>query len=74
MKVVKQAEAADLETGKFLMELGDPRVLPVIGKRTREHGGRRFSSTIRRTNADETGRPTNPDTRGMYHGEGGEAS
>ena len=31
-KVVKQAEAADLKPGKFLMELEDLRVLPVVGK------------------------------------------
>ena len=35
VKVVKQAEAADLETGKFLMELEDPRVLPVVEKDTK---------------------------------------
>ena len=31
-KVVKQAEAADLEPDKFIMELEDLRVLPVVGK------------------------------------------
>ena len=32
VKVTKQAEAADLEPDKFLMELEDLRVLPVVGK------------------------------------------
>ena len=32
VKVVKQAEAADLETGKYLMELENLRALPVVGK------------------------------------------
>ena len=32
VKMVKQAGAVDLETGKFLMELEDLRVLPAVGK------------------------------------------
>ena len=48
VKVVKQVEAADLETGKFLMDLENLRVLPVVGKDPKaklfKFGGRKKNS------------------------------